>query len=163
MTSAKRTMSDIRTLNTGNQDKSDKFYEEKVCRLLATLLYPQLDLAQAQSRTESGCQIRDLVFYNNCSEPIFKEIFDKYGSYQLVFELKNVKEISREHIAQVNRYLNENFGKFGVIVTRNRPLKKYQTAFGRFMVRAKEMHFGNDRCRSSTYGRFIRRQTEKTL
>ena len=39
----------------------------------------------------------------------------------MVFELKNVKEISREHIAQVNRYLNENFGKFGVIVTRNRP------------------------------------------
>ena len=123
VTSAKRTMSDIRTLNTGNQDNSDKIYEEKVCRLLATLLYPQLDFAQAQSRTESGCQIRDLVFYNLCSEAIFKEIFDKYGSYQLVFELKNVKEISREHIAQVNRYLNENFGKFGVIVTRNRPPK----------------------------------------
>ena len=94
-----------------------------MCRLLATLLHPQLDFAQAQSRTESGCQIRDLVFYNNCSEPIFKEIFDKYTSYQLVFELKNVKEISREHIAQVNRYLNDNFGKFGVIVTRNRPSK----------------------------------------
>lgn len=121
VTSAKRTISDIRKLSTGNQDKSDKIYEEKVCRLLATLLYPQLDFAQAQSRTESGCQIRDLVFYNNCSEPIFKEIFDKYASYQLVFELKNVKEITREHIAQVNRYLNENFGKFGVIVTRNRP------------------------------------------
>lgn len=42
----------------------------------------------------------------------------------MVFELKNVKEISREHIAQVNRYLNENFGKFGVIVTRNRPSSK---------------------------------------
>ena len=121
VTSAKRTISDIRKLSTGNQDKSDKIYEEKVCRLLATLLYPQLDFAQAQSRTESGCQIRDLVFYNNCSEPIFKEIFDKYASYQLVFELKNVKEITREHIAQVNRYLNENFGKFGVIVTRNSP------------------------------------------
>lgn len=122
--SAKRTIADIKKLSTGNQDKSDKIYEGKVCRLLATLLYPQLDFAQTQSRTESGCQIRDLVFYNNCSEPIFKEIFDKYSSYQLVFELKNVKEISREHIAQVNRYLNENFGKFGVIVTRNRPSSK---------------------------------------
>ena len=122
--SAKRTISDIKKLSTGNQDKSDKIYEEKVCRLLATLLYPQLDFAQSQSRTESGCQIRDLVFYNNCSEPVFKEIFDKYSSYQLVFELKNVKEISRDHIAQVNRYLNDNFGKFGVIVTRNRPPSK---------------------------------------
>lgn len=122
--SAKRTLSDIKKLSSGNKDKSDKIYEEKVCRLLATLLYPQLDFAQSQSRTESGCQIRDLVFYNNCSEPVFKEIFDKYSSYQLVFELKNVKEISREHIAQVNRYLNDNFGKFGVIVTRNRPSSK---------------------------------------
>lgn len=126
--SAKRTMADIKKLPTGNQEKVDKIYEEKVCRLLATLLYPQLDFAKAQSRTESGCQIRDLVFYNNQSDPVFKEIFDKYQSYQLVFELKNVASLSREHVAQVNRYLNDNFGKFGVIVTRNKPPKNIRNS-----------------------------------
>lgn len=67
--------------------------------------------------------IRDLIFYNNRSFDFLKDILDLYGSRQLVFELKNVREIEREHINQLNRYLNEEFGKFGVFITRN-PLSK---------------------------------------
>ena len=37
--------------------------------------------------------------------------------------MKNVNEVSREHINQLNRYLSEQFGRFGIILTRN-PLKK---------------------------------------
>ena len=37
-------------------------------------------------------------------------------------ELKNVREITRDHINQLNRYLNDNFGRFGILLTRN-PLK----------------------------------------
>jgi hypothetical protein len=37
---------------------------------------------------------------------------------QLVFELKNVAAIEREHINQLNRYLDSGLGKFGVLVTR---------------------------------------------
>ena len=39
------------------------------------------------------------------------------------WNLRNVREITREHIFQLNRYLNDNFGKFGIIVTRNKPKK----------------------------------------
>ena len=59
------------------------------------------------------------MFYNSRSHPFLKDIYEKYGSTQIVFELKNVKEIERDHINQLNRYLNEHFGKFGVLVTRN--------------------------------------------
>ena len=38
--------------------------------------------------------------------------------------MKNVKQIEREHINQLNRYLNDQFGRFGIILTRNRPPKK---------------------------------------
>ena len=38
-------------------------------------------------------------------------------------ELKNVKELEREHVNQLNRYLNEHFGKFGILFTRNKPSK----------------------------------------
>ena len=31
--------------------------------------------------------------------------------------------MSREHIFQLNRYLNDQFGRFGIIVTRNSPPK----------------------------------------
>lgn len=121
--SAKRKMNEIRNLSTGNKDGADDRYEELICQLFASLLYPDLDFASVQSRTESGRLIRDLIFYNNRSIDFLKEIFEDYGNRQLVFELKNVKDIEREHINQLNRYLDEGLGKFGVLVTRN-PLSK---------------------------------------
>ena len=51
------------------------------------------------------------------------EMKEKYGSRQLVVELKNVEEVTKEHINQLNRYLNPVFGSFGIILTRNRPKK----------------------------------------
>lgn len=123
VTSAKRKMSTIRNLPTGKTDNADKKYEEHVVQLMASLLYPHLDFAQAQSRTDSGAQIRDLIFYNNQTIPFFKDIHDTYGSKQIVFELKNVESLSRDNVNQLNRYLNENLGKFGVFVTRHQPTK----------------------------------------
>jgi hypothetical protein len=34
-------------------------------------------------------------------------------------EMKNVHKIGREHINQLNRYLSNEFGSFGVFITRN--------------------------------------------
>ena len=93
---------------------------------MASLLYPQLDFAAEQSRTDSGVLIRDLIFYNSRSLDFLKDIFDLYESRQLVFELKNVREVEREHINQLNRYLKDDFGRFGVLITRNRLPKRIQ-------------------------------------
>ncbi|WP_319503177.1 GxxExxY protein [uncultured Draconibacterium sp.] len=85
---------------------------------MASIVYPHLDFAQEQSRTESGVQIRDLIFYNNRSLDFLQEIYDSYDCKQIVMELKNVQEVKQEHILQLNRYLKEQFGKFGIIITR---------------------------------------------
>ena len=122
--SAKRKTSTILKLPTGKTDNADRKYEDNVCQLMASLLYPHLDFAKEQSRTDSGVLIRDLIFYNNNSTDFLKDIYELYESRQIVFELKNVKEVNREHIFQLNRYLNDQFGKFGVIITRNPPPKK---------------------------------------
>jgi len=121
--SAKRKLAEIRTLPTGTTDKADKRYEHLVGQLLASLMYPYLDFADEQSRTDSGVLIRDLIFYNSRSMDFLADIYNDYGSRQLVVELKNVAKIEREHINQLNRYLNEQFGRFGVIMTRN-PLSR---------------------------------------
>lgn len=126
ITSAKRKIAGIRKLPTGKTDNADKKYEDHVVQLMASLLYPHLDFAQAQSRTESGTQIRDLIFYNNQSVPFFKDIHDTYGSKQIVFELKNVESLDRDNVNQLNRYLDENLGKFGVFITRHQPSKAIQ-------------------------------------
>lgn len=91
---------------------------------MASLVYPQLDFAKMQSRTVSGILIRDLIFYNNRSYNFLKDIYDQYSCKQIVMELKNVKVLESEHINQLNRYLNEQFGNFGIILTRNIPTKQ---------------------------------------
>ncbi len=123
ITSAKKSLSGILKLPTGKENNADKKFEDYCTRLISSLLYPHLDFAQAQSRIESGTQIRDLIFYNNCSFPLLEDLYKNYDCRQIVFEMKNVQEVSREHINQVNRYLSEQFGRFGIILTRN-PLKK---------------------------------------
>lgn len=117
--SAKRKLAEIKKIPTGNSDKADKLYEDAIVQLMASLLYPHLDFALEQSRTESSSLIRDLIFYNNRSHEFLKEIFNDYGSKQIVMEIKNVKTVEREHINQLNRYMTDNLGKFGVLITRN--------------------------------------------
>lgn len=121
--SAKRKLNEIIKLNTGKEDGSDWKYEDLCSELLASMFYPNLDFAQTQSRTDSGRHIRDLIFYNNRDIDFLDEIFTEYNNRQLIIEMKNVKTIERDHINQLNRYLQNNLGNFGVFLTRN-PLSK---------------------------------------
>lgn len=122
--SANRKVSDILELPTGKIENADKRYEELMGKVMASFLYPYLDFATEQSRIESGTQIRDLIFYNNTSIDFLSDIYKDYDCKQIVFELKNVNKVEREHINQLNRYMSENFGRFGVIFTRNKPSKQ---------------------------------------
>jgi len=119
ITSARASLKAIKSIPSGAHDSNDKKYEKEVGKMLASLLYPQLDFAKDQSRTEDGVLIRDLIFYNTRSNVMLKDLWDSYGSRQLVFELKNVKEVGRDHINQLNRYLSDNLGRFGILMTRN--------------------------------------------
>ncbi len=121
LTSARRKVSDIIKLPEGKTNNADKEYERLMGQVLTSFMYPYLDFAAEQSRVDSGTQIRDLIFYNNTSTDFLKEIYDIYACRQIVVELKNVKCIEREHINQINRYMSDSFGKFGVIFTRNKP------------------------------------------
>lgn len=118
--SARRKLTEIAKLPSGKDDNADRKYEDAVTALLASMFYPKLDFADTQARTDSGAQIRDLVFYNNREEDFLKDIERQFGSRQLVMELKNVKAIQREHVNQLHRYLGNEFGNFGVLITRNR-------------------------------------------
>lgn len=123
VTSAKRKFSLIKKLPTGKDDGADRKYEDAIGQLLPSLLYPKLDFAQEQARTDSGVSIRDLIFYNTASTPFLADMHKDYGSRQITMEMKNVAAVEREHVDQLNRYLAEELGRFGLFVTRN-PLKK---------------------------------------
>ena len=121
--SAKRKMETILALPKGKTDNADRKFENLVCQLMASVLYPHLDFAAEQSRTDSGVLIRDLVFYNNRNIDFLNDIYEKYETRQIVMELKNVNAIDRNHINQLNRYIANDFGGFGIFITRN-PLPK---------------------------------------
>jgi hypothetical protein len=118
--SIKRKMSSLLKLSFGRINKADKKYEDYCSQIFSTLLYPDLDFAAAQSRTDSGVLIRDLIFYNNRTDAFLKDLYNDFHSRQVIMEIKNVSSVNTENINQLNRYLGEHFGKFGVIVTRNR-------------------------------------------
>ena len=121
--SAKRKLRELRKLPTGKSNNADRRFEELACQLLTSLLYPDMDFAQEQVRTDSGTLIRDLVFYNNREWDFLRDIHEDYGARQVVMELKNVRVVERQHVNQLNRYLGGHIGLFGVLVTRN-PLPK---------------------------------------
>lgn len=121
--STKRKLKEVLALPSGNLNGNDKKYEDLICQMLPSILYPQLDFAEPQSRTESGVLIRDLIFYNNRSYDFLKDIYESFNCKQIVIELKNVKELDRNHVNQLNRYLNNQFGNFGILFTRNKPPK----------------------------------------
>lgn len=121
--SARSKLAQIKKLPTGKVDGADTKYEAAVGQLLPSLLYPNLDFAQLQARTDSGVSIRDLIFYNTQRAPFLQEIYADYGSRQITFEMKNVAAIERIHVDQLNRYMADELGCFGVFVTRN-ALKK---------------------------------------
>jgi hypothetical protein len=123
ITSAKRKFDLVKRLPTGKTDNADRQYEDALGQLLPSLLYPKLDFAQVQARTDSGVSIRDLIFYNTRANEFLTELLDDYGSRQITMELKNVRAIERDHIDQLNRYLSDDLGKFGILVTRH-PLKR---------------------------------------
>jgi hypothetical protein len=117
--SARRKLSTIRKLPTGKDGGADQKYEDAIGELFSSLLYPYLDFAQVQARTDSGVSIRDLIFYNNRSNEFLQELMDDYGSRQITMEMKNVQRIERDHIDQLNRYLHAELGRFGVLITRS--------------------------------------------
>lgn len=117
--SAKRRLASLRKLPSGNDNSADKQYEDLVGSLLTSMLHPQLDFASEQVRSESGVLVRDLIFYNSRVWDFLQDIHQLYDCRQLVFELKNVRELGREHVSQINRYMSDQFGRFGVLVTRS--------------------------------------------
>lgn len=117
--SAKRHLVRLRKLPTGMDQGQDREYELLLEQLLPSLLYPHLDFAAPQSRTESGVSIRDLIFYNSQQDEFLRDLANAYQSRQIPFEMKNVRAVERENLDQLNRYLTPGLGHFGVLVTRN--------------------------------------------
>jgi hypothetical protein len=119
----RKKVADLRKLPTGREEGADRKFEDLAYDLLASLLYPELEFADSQVRTVSGAHVRDIIFYNDGKNAFLEDLRERFGARQLVFELKNVASLTGEHVNQLYRYLDAEFGNIGCLVTR-RPLPR---------------------------------------
>jgi hypothetical protein len=110
----------VQALDSGGGDRAAQ-YETLVYDILSSALYPELEFADSQVRTDSGVHIRDLLFYNDGKNRFTRDLREQYGTKQLVFEIKNVSALEPEHVNQLYRYLGGDFGALGVLVSRSEP------------------------------------------
>lgn len=68
---------------------------------------------------KNGLQQRDIVATNLSTTNLWKRIFEDYDSRQVVFEVKNFKELKAAEYRQINSYLCNEYGRIGFIVTRD--------------------------------------------
>lgn len=112
-------ISEMKSLPPGKSAGADRRYEDLINDILTSAFHPTLEFAESRVRTISGAHIRDLVFYNDGKNTFWNDLRTRYEARQPVFELKNVARIETEHVNQLHRYLDTEFGRFGVLVTRN--------------------------------------------
>jgi hypothetical protein len=118
----KRKATQLRALPTGRVNRADKQFEDLAADLLSSLLYPELDLAGTQERRMGGTHIRDVIFHNDGKTPFLQDLRHLSSARQIVVELKNVAELSSEHVNQLYRYLDaENMGHYGILLARTPP------------------------------------------
>lgn len=126
LSTLKSKSSELRELPIGTSEGADRKFEDLISDLFPSLFYPTLEFAENRSRTISGAHIRDLIFYNDGKTSFWDDLRQRYDAKQPVFELKNVNELQTGHVNQLYRYLDEEFGRFGVLVTRNPTPKAVQ-------------------------------------
>ena len=110
-------LKELDNIKPGKEDA--RKYEKFLFKILPFLLHPKLTDGEEQVREDKGVHIRDIIFYNSDENGFWFDIKNKHNSTQIVFELKNTKAIIPKYVDQLNRYLADFFGDFGLIVTRN--------------------------------------------
>lgn len=114
---------------------SGKDYEECIFDLLIIFFSDQLSHPKRESSTKDQTERRDIIFFNKSNHEFWALIRQQHQARDIVFECKNKKTLGHTDIPQLESYLGEPLGNFGVIVTRSKPgknsLDKVNTAYNR--------------------------------
>jgi hypothetical protein len=93
-------------------------YQRLVLSLFNSLFEPELVDGEAQVRTASGVEIRDLVYTNNSDRPFLRFLQTEYSNLFVLFDCKNVAALDADDVNQVANYLGDPLGRCGFIVAR---------------------------------------------
>lgn len=91
---------------------------------------------------KNGRQQRDILATNMESTPVWKRIFRDYGARQVVFEIKNYKDVGGDEYRQMNTYLGNEHGRLGFIINRS---ESNNLEKGKELDWAQELYFNHDK------------------
>lgn len=103
-------------IKEGKEDAS-KF--ENWCKEILNLIFANTLSNMELKPNKQAIERRDIVATNNENSKLWERIFKDYESRQIVFEIKNFKDLTHEEFRQTSSYLHSNYGKLGFIITRD--------------------------------------------
>lgn len=68
---------------------------------------------------KNGLQQRDIIATNLADTPVWKRIHTDYQSRQIIFEIKNYRDLGAPEYRQVNSYLYKDYGRLAFIINRD--------------------------------------------
>lgn len=92
-------------------------FEEWCHQAIAILFAAGLSNVELKPNKDAT-QRRDIVARNQAKTDAWKRILNDYAARQVIFELKNYKELGPADYRQMNSYLVRDYGSIGFIITR---------------------------------------------
>jgi hypothetical protein len=121
----------LQVVPTGAEHASE--YQRLILEILNFLFSPELIDGELEVRTVDGTERRDIIFTNDSDQSFWDYVRNEHSALLVMFETKNVSEVTSVHLNQTATYLGDRIGRLGFIVTRNPPrepaLKKAYSVF----------------------------------
>jgi len=106
----------LQEIPTGQGDANA--YQRAVLDILTFVFCPDLIDGRLEERTIEGTERRDILFTNDSDDSFFDYVRNTHDSLIIMFEAKNVSELTMAALNQAAAYLGDRIGRLGFIVTR---------------------------------------------
>lgn len=107
----------LQSLDIGVEQAAD--YQRLALEILNFLFNPELIDGELEVRTVDGTERRDIIFTNDSDLSFWDYIRNEHSALLVMFETKNVYEVTNVHFNQTSTYLGDRLGRLGFILTRN--------------------------------------------
>ena len=106
----------LQVLPSGDAN-SDEF-ERVIGEVIRLCFHRVLTNVEPKVRDLNGRVIRDWIASNRADFGFWEMVRQRYGATQVVWECKNYEKLTADDFHQISYYLNDQIGRFGVIVCR---------------------------------------------
>jgi hypothetical protein len=107
----------LQVLSPGVEHASE--YQRLVLEILNFLFSPELIDGELEVRTVDGTERRDIIFTNDSDQSFWDYVRNEHSALLVMFETKNVSDVTNIHLNQTATYLGDRIGRLGFVITRN--------------------------------------------